>query len=338
VLEGEAEGLVEAPALLGIGDTNHGVEISRHRSDPTRRPDPLPDQLLRAAERRGISPANAAQPHSASLAAGSVGLRYLDWGGPAERPVVFVHGGALTAHTWDFVCLALRARYRCYALELRGHGESDWAASAQDYTLEGYSSDIQELLAQLGVGDAVLVGHSLGGQAALISAASTRSVTGLVLVDVGPEPHRRSASAILNSIRKPEEFTDLEAVVRRALELNPRRNADELAESLWHNLRKLPSGKLTWKYDPRAFEAVTADVLDERADALWRAVAAVECPTLIVRGADSRVFDAPAAERLQAELREAAVSVVADAGHTVQGDNPAGLVRALETFLARCFA
>ena len=39
--------------------------------------------------------------------------------------IVFLHGGGLTAHTWDNVCLGLHSDYRCYALDLRGHGKTD---------------------------------------------------------------------------------------------------------------------------------------------------------------------------------------------------------------------
>ena len=54
-------------------------------------------------------------------------VHFLDWGGLGQ-PMLFLHGLGLTAHTWNLVCLALRPAYRCYAVDLRGHGDSDWAA------------------------------------------------------------------------------------------------------------------------------------------------------------------------------------------------------------------
>src|SRR5690348_10982585 len=59
-------------------------------------------------------------------------LSYLDWGGSGD-PIVFLHGGALTAHTWDLVCIGLRGTYRCISLDLRGHGDSDWS---DDYRID----------------------------------------------------------------------------------------------------------------------------------------------------------------------------------------------------------
>jgi pimeloyl-ACP methyl ester carboxylesterase len=71
---------------------------------------------------------------------------------------------------------------------------------------------------------------------------------------------------------------------------------------------------------------------------MWAAVPAIECPVLIVRGAESAVFPAELAETLQSRLRDASVAVVENAGHTVQGDNPAGLARELEPFLEGVFS
>jgi len=48
-------------------------------------------------------------------------LHYLDWGNNHLPPMLFLHGGALTAHTWDLVCLALREEYHCLALDQRGN-------------------------------------------------------------------------------------------------------------------------------------------------------------------------------------------------------------------------
>ncbi len=61
-------------------------------------------------------------------------------GGNKHLPtIVFLHGGALNAHTWDLVCLALRDDYHCVALDQRGHGDSDWAPAdsneGADYTM-----------------------------------------------------------------------------------------------------------------------------------------------------------------------------------------------------------
>ena len=93
---------------------------------------------------------------------GRMRFRYLDWGTPGKTPLLFLHGGGLTAHTWDLVCLALRADYRCLALDLRGHGDSEWSPE-MDYGIAAHSGDVEALVDHLGLDGLGLVGMSLGG-------------------------------------------------------------------------------------------------------------------------------------------------------------------------------
>src|SRR5579859_6203024 len=95
------------------------------------------------------------------------GLRVhvLEWGDPAARPIILLHGGALTAHTWDGVCLGLLPEFRCIAPDLRGHGDTDWAADG-DYSADAYRRDLEALIDHLALDQVVLVGNSLGGMTA----------------------------------------------------------------------------------------------------------------------------------------------------------------------------
>jgi len=95
-------------------------------------------------------------------------LHALDWGGGGP-PALFVHGGRLTARTWDYVCLGLRDQVRAVALDMRGHGDSD---RADDYTLDARVADVAAVLDTLGWSTAHLVGMSLGGLTAAHYAAA----------------------------------------------------------------------------------------------------------------------------------------------------------------------
>src|SRR5258708_28517656 len=79
-------------------------------------------QLPALAHRLGVSFRDATPPrHLALQGAGGVRLHALDWGGDGA-PALFLHGGQLTAQTWDYVCLGLRGPGLANALHLRGHG------------------------------------------------------------------------------------------------------------------------------------------------------------------------------------------------------------------------
>ena len=68
--------------------------------------------------------------------------------------------------------------------------------------------------------------------------------------------------------------------------------------------------------------------------ALWHAASAVSCPTLVLRGGRSESLSDATAAAFAEALPNGRWEVVADAGHTIQGDNPRGLLQALEPFLS----
>lgn len=281
-----------------------------------------------------------------------VRLHYLDWGAPsANAPaIVFLHGGGLNAHTWDLVCLQLRDRYHCIAVDLRGYGDSEWSPE-QDYSLDAMASDIEGLVAALGLPKFVLAGMSLGGLTSLTFAGRrAAALRALVIIDVGPDIQLQGAERVRQFINEGENLGTLDELVARAQQFNPRRSPDLLRRSLLFNLRERPDGSWMWKYDRRRPPGHQADGDSdgkeaqplERARAdfqkLWDAVPRISCPTLVVRGGDSDVFSEENAAKLVAALPDAEYRVVPNAGHSVQGDNPLGLATDLRDFLSRKLA
>ncbi len=109
-------------------------------------------------------------------------------GDPDACPVLFLHGGGQTRHAWGSTAETVAAQgWRTVALDLRGHGDSDWAANG-DYSFTAFCADCVAVADQLGR-PPVLVGASLGGMAAMLAeGTSDRTVScGLVLVDITPK-------------------------------------------------------------------------------------------------------------------------------------------------------
>lgn len=288
-----------------------------------------------SAATAGIRLPEVVLPDARHLLLRSMRFHYLDWGTPGLPPVVFLHGGGLNAHTWDLVCLALRRERHCVALDQRGHGDSEWSPE-MDYSIESHTGDLGAFVDALGLDRFVLVGMSLGGANALAWAGQhSRRLAGLVLVDVGPETRADGVRKIAAFTSESTPLDSVDHFVERALAFNPRRNRELLRRSLLHNLRPMPDGRFMWKYDQR-HRGKVADpaAYARRRELLWSAVDGVECPTLVVRGAQSDVFHDEDAERLSTRLREGRWVRIEGAGHTVQGDNPADLLVALRSFLA----
>jgi pimeloyl-ACP methyl ester carboxylesterase len=293
----------------------------------------LREHLARAADRAGLSLSELAVPETHDVVLRRMRFHYLDWGTRGRPPIVFLHGGGLNAHTWDLLCLSLRRERHCLALDQRGHGESEWSPE-MDYATESHVGDLEAFVDHLGLDRFVLVGMSLGGANALAWAGRHgQRLAGLVLVDVGPEIRVAGAQKIAAFTSEQKPFDSLEEVIERALAFNPRRDRELLRLSLRHNLRRTPKGQWMWKYDQRHRGRVDPGAHERRRDLLWDAVARVQCPTLVVRGAQSDVFHDEDAERLAEALARGRWVRVENAGHTVQGDNPAGLLAELRAFL-----
>ena len=288
------------------------------------------EMLREAVEIAGLNARKIDLPQDHQLIIGTMRFHYLDWGGNGH-PIVFLHGGGLNAHTWDVVALMLRDRYRCIALDQRGHGDSEWSP-AIDYGVETQVRDVEEFVESLKLEQPILVGQSMGGLNAMACAVRhSERLKGLVVVDVGPEIDAAGAQRIREFASTPE-LESPEAFLERAVKFNPLRNPAVLRRSLFYNLRQLPSGKFALKHDQRRASEEAWRISTAQRERLRREVTRISCPTLIVRGALSDVLSDQAAENFARSLPHARWVQVEKAGHNVQGDNPRGLLDAILPF------
>jgi esterase len=290
--------------------------------------------LKATSVRAGLSFDEIVLPNERTVGIGGLRFRYLDWGNERLQPILFLHGGALTAHTWDLCCLALRDEFHCLALDQRGHGDTDWAPDA-DYSITAQREDVGGFVDKLGLHRFVLAGMSMGAINALAFAIHyPEKLSHLVIIDAGPEIRRPGSSRIRDFVNGGANPEPLDAIIERALAFNPRRDPKILRRSLMHNLRQQADGNWVWKYDRKRFQQMDRDVHTAERRALAEGLAKVTVPTLVVRGAESDVFHEEDAERLAQRLPNGRYVTIPRAGHTVQGDNPKDLAEALREFLS----
>jgi pimeloyl-ACP methyl ester carboxylesterase len=258
-----------------------------------------------------------------------VRLHALDWGGDGPG-VIFLHGGALSAHTWDYVCLELRSSYRCVCVDLRGHGESGWA---DGYRVGDYVGDVHDLVTALGWTRAHLVGMSLGGVVAAHAAlAAERFVPdSLTLVDVAPGVSFGATERMREFIGGEAVAGGVKSLIEGARRLGARGDAMQLAYRYAHLLRWNGDGTWSWKRDDR--RPINYPEILGHLEALSQRAAEFSWPTLLVRGERSRVLSEEAAKRFVALCPGSVLREAPRAGHTVQEDNPAALTRILREFL-----
>ena len=292
------------------------------------------EHLTATSVRAGFSFDEVVLPSARIVDIGGLRFRYLDWGNDGLRPILFLHGGALTAHTWDLCCLALRDEFHCLALDQRGHGDTDWAPDA-DYSIVAQREDVRGFVDKLGLDRFILAGMSMGAINALAFAIHhPEKLSHLVIIDAGPEIRRPGSRRIRDFVNGGANPESLDEIIARALAFNPRRDPKILRRSLMHNLRQQTDGNWDWKYDRKRFQQMDRDAHTAERRALAAGLAKITVPTLVVRGAESDVFHKEDAERLAQRLPDGRYVTIPRAGHTVQGDNPKDLAGALREFLS----
>ncbi|WOF74270.1 alpha/beta hydrolase [Parvibaculaceae bacterium PLY_AMNH_Bact1] len=258
-------------------------------------------------------------------------FHFVEWGTAGNPPLLFLHGGNQSARTWDIVCLALADRFHCIALDQRGHGDSEWSYEGH-YRPEHHAEDFAALSKHLGWKRFGLIGMSMGGINALSFASQNwQHLSALVCVDVGPFVQMDKAKALVSFVQANTKRQSFDDFVNAALTHNPRRKEELLRHSLTHTTRELSDGSWSWKADRR--EKLDMTEMSGRLNKLEQACRHIECRTLVVRGEKSPTFSKEDAQRFVHLLPNGELTVVANAGHTVQGDNPKGLIKALEGFL-----
>ena len=297
--------------------------------------------MAAAAKVSGLHAPAIVQPADAWVALNGIRFHYLDWGNEQRPHVVLLHGGSLTAHTWDMAALLLRDRYHLVALDQRGHGDTDWTPEDQldRDNSELMLEDTHHFIKHLGYEHLVLVGMSMGGMNAIRYAARhPQRLDALGIVDVAPETMREGQIEMEQFRQATETLSRFEDFLDRAMKFMPHRAPEHLRYSLTHSLKQTPEG-WTWKQDHRRREEQARSPEEQAAararstEALWADVRAIRVPTLLFRGENSKILSEEVAERTVAAMANARLVVSPRATHHVHSDNPTDFAAALDSFL-----
>jgi pimeloyl-ACP methyl ester carboxylesterase len=266
-----------------------------------------------------------------------------DAAGPEDgRPVILFHGGGQTRHSWGTTLSTLAANgWRAYSMDLRGHGDSQWAADG-DYTLDAFAGDIAAAARSLDRMPA-LVGASLGGLSSLAAVGTSSSplATALVLVDVAPRIEEAGRERIGQFMMEHMEsgFGSLEEVADAIAAYNPHRPRPKDLTGLQKNLRQ-HDGRWYWHWDPAFIggglgspDETRTSIID--AEYLEGVARHVTIPVLVVRGLVSDLLSEEGARQLLDLVPHGEMVSVAGAGHMVAGDRNDLFNDAIVEFLSR---
>lgn len=270
------------------------------------------------------------------LCGGALGLykmAYREWGDPNNPNVlVCVHG--LTRNSLDFERLAqsLSAKYRVIAPDVVGRGESDFLQNPMAYNTVTYAADMITLLAKLGVEQVDWLGTSMGGLIGMMLASQPKSpIRRLILDDVGPTLSLDALKRIAGYVGNPYEFADLETARRYARVVFAPFALQSEADWAWlcdSSFKPLPTGGYRFNYDQRIREPLQQTYIDKPVD-LWVLYDAVQCPTLLIHGAQSDLLSAETAAEMTHRGPRALLKTVEGVGHApmLMSEDQIALVR-----------
>jgi esterase len=286
--------------------------------------------LLAVAVGAAQSPATGAGPDGRFVTvAEQRRLHYLDWGNPAAPPLVLLHGIDRNAHTFDHVASRFTDRYHVIAMDLRGHGDSDWDPQAR-YLVEDHVGDLEQLVRTLDLRNITLWGNSTGGRVVQVFAGlHPELVSAVIAEDVGPERPRSIADAYARRVKQEENgwasTDELLAQLRAAAQPLPEAVLEPYVR---YGTKRRDDGRIVWKRDPNLVKGFVETEL-------WRSVRQITAPILYVLGGRSTIVPAATQEELKKALPQVRIMTMPGLGHYPSDEKPDEFVRIVDAFLKR---
>ncbi len=233
--------------------------------------------------------------------------------GSGSLALVFLHYFGGSALEWQGVMKQLSGKYRCVAIDLRGHGDSD--ASETGYSVDDMADDVAELIRVLQINDFVLIGHSMSGKVALALSAGTDNrsqppgLTSLILVSPSPP--------VPEPIPDDERQKLLDGYGQRSAAEKTQKNitAKAISKAIQNQIitDDLRTSKPAW--DAWLLSGSKEDISDR--------MHSINIPVSIIIGSEDRALPPDVQNRLVLPyLKNATLAIIDGAGHLLPWEVP----------------
>ncbi len=255
-------------------------------------------------------------------------LHYRAYEGPEDRPpILCLHGLTRNARDWEPVVDRLAGQWPVYVLEMRGRGESAYAADPMSYVPLTYVQDVEAFLTAEKIDRYIAFGTSMGGIITMLQAATRpERFVAVLLNDIGPKIEEAGLERIRGYVGKGKNYpTWLHAA--RHLRAGFGDVYPDWALEDWLAMAKRlckvqPSGRIGYDYDMRIAEPMKVASAGSDVD-LWTAFAKLEAtPMTLVRGENSDILSAETAAEMQRRKPNLEVVAVPRVGHAPLLDEP----------------
>lgn len=280
----------------------------------------------------------AASQRTGTVPSGDVTLFYRVFGDKGKTPILIVHGANYyDSHDWIDVASALASDREVAAFDTRGFGESNWSPS-KNYSAGAQLSDMLAVIDHLGWDKVIAMGHSMGGGRVIVfgSRAAARAAA-VIIVDHCPGRGGGSGSATAPSVGNAATvFPTIEAAMA-AMSRNPDAPVGSPARARLEMFLKPVEGGYVFPRDPDFANPIPVGIDDWKPEMVitdtWQELAAITCPTMIVRGTRSDRYTPEAIARVRDDYPKIEMIDV-ESGHDVAGAAPGPLIDGVKSFLA----
>lgn len=228
-------------------------------------------------------------------------------------PVIVLHGLFGSSDNWLTPAKLLAAHYRVYSIDLRNHGQSP---HSDDFDYPAMAEDLNEFVDSTGIQNTVLIGHSMGGKAAMnFALAYPDKLSKLVVVDIAPKAYDLEHYVIAEGLKAIPVET-----------ISSRNEADEILSQhvpepdvrqfLLKNLQRKSTGGFSWKIN---LPVITAKLANIGMDLQFPGT--FDKPTLFIRGSRSKYIGDADWPRITEVFPKAQLESM-DTGHWVQAEKP----------------
>ncbi|XAW89058.1 alpha/beta fold hydrolase [Vibrio sp. CDRSL-10 TSBA] len=239
--------------------------------------------------------------------------------------VVLIHGLFGNLDNLGLLARDLKTDHQVLSVDLRNHGLS-LHSEQHNYAL--LAQDIKQLLEHLDIGDAIVIGHSMGGKTAMkLADIAADRMRQLVVMDIAPYAYRehrhQQVFSGLSAVeeQKPTSRSAAMAILAEHIELDGVRQF--LGKSMYNR-----DGIMAWRFNVAALKANYAFIMG------WEPIACCTIPTLFIKGGDSDYLTAEHQSQVQAQFSQAKAHVIANTGHWLHAEKPVEVLRAIRKFIA----
>jgi non-heme chloroperoxidase len=249
-----------------------------------------------------------------------VRLRYLEQGNPTGSPVILLHGLTDWWFSFSRILPGLSPVQRTYALDLRGHGESD--RPAHGYAPGDMAGDVIAFMDVLGIERATLVGHSMGTFVAREAALAAPSrIAGLVLIGSATTLRNEAMLEVQRMLESMPDPVPADVALEFQASTIHRRVPEDFLARVVEESRKVPA---------RVWRAALAGLLES---SRFTGLGESWIPVLLLWGERDALVSRAEQQAMVSALQVASLKVYRDTGHAPHWERPQDVVRDLERFL-----